>query len=35
MGKDSTTRPPVSESGNYAYWKARMKFYIKATNEKA
>ncbi|KAG9450530.1 hypothetical protein H6P81_010495 [Aristolochia fimbriata] len=29
------TRPPLLDGTNYAYWKAKMKIYIKAQDERA
>nr|KJB23447.1 hypothetical protein B456_004G098500 [Gossypium raimondii] len=34
MERSSITRPPMLESGNYPYWKTRMKAYIKFVDEK-
>ena len=31
----SISRPPLLNGSNYPYWKARMKAFIKALNEKA
>ncbi|KAG9454310.1 hypothetical protein H6P81_007214 [Aristolochia fimbriata] len=31
----SNTRPPLLDGTNYAYWKAKMKIYIKAQDERA
>ena len=31
----SVVRPPLLDGSNYSYWKARMKAFIKAQDEKA
>ena len=31
----SSGRPPLLNSGNYSFWKVRMRAYIRSINEKA